>query len=110
MVKRPCPKRGCPTLITKSQRYCPTHEAEAEAARGTTTQRGYGATHKALRAQWRARIDRGGVTCARCHKPLVKGAPFDLGHDDKDRSKYNGPEHVSCNRSAGGRSASRPPR
>lgn len=110
MAKRPCPKTGCPTLITSGQRYCPKHQAEADTQRGTTTQRGYGTTHQRLRTQWRARIDQGGVTCTRCGQPIHKHAPFDLGHNDTDRTKYNGPEHPECNRSAGGRSATRPPR
>jgi hypothetical protein len=28
----------------------------------------------------------------------MPGEAFDLGHDDHDRSKYSGVEHVRCNR------------
>jgi hypothetical protein len=33
----------------------------------------------------------GGVCCARCGLPIDPGEPFDLGHDDHDRSRYSAP-------------------
>jgi len=61
---------------------------------GSTTARGYGATHQKLRATWQARINRGDhVTCWRCGRPITPGQPMDLGHDDHDRTITRGPEH-----------------
>jgi hypothetical protein len=68
---------------------------------GLTTARGYGWRHQRVRAAWRPRVDAGLVDCARCGEPIVPGEPWDLGHDDVDRSRYQGPEHRACNRSAG---------
>ena len=42
-----------------------------------------------------------GQPCPRCGK---WDCGFDLGHDDLDRSRYNGAEHSCCNRAAGSRS------
>lgn len=68
----------------------------------STTDRGYNGAHKAERAKWVPIVKAGGVMCARCGEPLLPDAPFDLDHTD-DRSGYNGPAHVACNRSVGGR-------
>lgn len=70
--------------------------------RDTTSQRGYGPRHQALREQWRPDVEAGRVSCARCHLPIAPGERWDLGHDD-DRSKYTGPEHQECNRGASNR-------
>lgn len=73
---------------------------------GTTTQRGYGADHKAERARWQRRIDRGeqvechATRCLRPGVPIVRGSEWDMGHTD-DRTAWTGPEHRDCNRSAG---------
>lgn len=60
--------------------------------------RGYGTEHKKLREAWARRIANGPVDCARCHRPIFPGDLWDLGHHDRDRSRYVGPEHRKCNR------------
>ena len=70
----------------------------------TTTQRGYGGDHKALRKKYTRIVEAGEATCPRCLLPIEPGTPWDLGHTD-DRSGYQGPEHRHCNRSAGGTNA-----
>lgn len=72
----------------------------------TTTQRGYGQAHQAERKRWAPIVQAGNAVCARCQKPLAPDEPYDLGHSD-DRTAYNGPEHVTCNRSAGGRNGAK---
>lgn len=78
------------------------------ASAGSTTARGYDGRHKAERERWVPIVQAGGVMCARqgpncIGKPLAPDQDFDLGHDDQDRTKYNGPECIPCNRGAGGR-------
>jgi hypothetical protein len=75
----------------------------------------YTARHRHERARWQ-RLLRAGLrlqcACVRTDCPLHRGhctviiskdTPFDLGHDDWDRSRWTGPECVGCNRRAGGR-------
>lgn len=66
----------------------------------TTAERGYGAEHQRKREQWKPAVEAGGVNCAYepCSEQIRPGTPWDLGHDDEDRSKYTGPEHRACNR------------
>ena len=65
---------------------------------GATVERGYGAAHKKLRAKTQLDVDAGRAYCWRCTKPIAPGTNWDLGHDDDDRTKYRGSEHVGCNR------------
>ena len=102
-AKRICPKPGCPHVAVG--RYCPQHNREYEAKRGTSTARGYDQAHRARRAAWAAHVSRGLVTCWRCGQPIEAGSAWDLGHDDHDRTITRGPEHATCNRSAAGRAA-----
>lgn len=75
--------------------------------RGSSTQRGYGAAHRAMRRQWQDTLDAGHtVTCARCGKRIYAGEAWDLGHTD-DRKAWTGPEHPRCNRRAGGQNGAR---
>jgi hypothetical protein len=64
----------------------------------STVRRGYGSKHKALRKRWASAVERGGVSCARCGRQITPGTPWDLRHDDHDRTIYVGPEHRRCNR------------
>lgn len=78
-------------------------------ASGNTTARGYGNNHQTLRRRWAPVVAAGGVICAKAAEgkclhddPVIDPTgPWDLGHND-DRTGYTGPEHVVCNRAAGG--------
>jgi hypothetical protein len=48
----------------------------------------------------------GTLVCWRCRELIPANEPFDLGHDDDDRTIYRGAEHANrCNRSAAGKRA-----
>lgn len=106
MPMKVCLEPGCPTLVRDGSR-CPTHERARDRARGTRQQRGYGADHDRLRAEWAPKVATGTIRCARCRGIIRADEPWDLGHDDHDRTRYRGPEHANCNRAAGGRAAHR---
>ena len=101
MAKRVCAEPGCPALTDGTR--CTVHTRAKDKARGTRQQRGYGAEHSALRMRWALIVAQGRTRCARCGKLLDPHQPWDLGHDDHDRSKYAGPECVPCNRATSGR-------
>jgi hypothetical protein len=95
-----CSVPGCPSIQPESR--CAEHRSERERARGTRGQRGYGVSHRALRASYQQRMDAGErFTCWRCRKPIDPKA-WDLGHKD-DRTGYAGPECKPCNRATAGR-------
>lgn len=93
----------------------------SRASRPSASQRGYGGEHRRLRAQWAPKVAAGTVRCARgaackqaelIDEQLVGGlidpaSTWDLGHDDRDRGRYLGPEHAECNRAT---MSHRPPR
>lgn len=76
---------------------------------GTTTQRGYGSQHQALRARLLAAW-KPGQPCARCGQPMLyrwlidasgrRVSAIDLGHND-GKNGYQGLEHRACNRRDG---------
>lgn len=96
-----CSIPGCPNLQAESK--CAEHRREAEQARGSRQQRGYGAEHEAERKRWAPLVATGNVKCWRCGEFIPPGAAWDLGHHDTDRTKYRGPECVGCNRATSGR-------
>lgn len=99
-----CIEPGCPTLTHDTR--CPEHARERDKARGSRQERGYDAAHDRLRAHYVALQAEGHtLLCARCHEP-IRDEPFDLGHDDHDRTRYTGPEHVRCNRATAARGIS----
>jgi hypothetical protein len=93
----------------------------ARSSRPNSSQRGYDSPHKRRRAAEDRRVRAGGVRCARgadCKRAelvdevmvggfILPGEDWDLGHDDRDRSRYVGPEHSACNRATTGRGGTR---
>lgn len=62
---------------------------------GRTVNNGYGAAHIKLRRRWAPLVATGQVICWRCHRRIMPGTKWFLGHDD-DRRFYRGPEHARC--------------
>ncbi|MFG3228125.1 holin [Kitasatospora sp. NPDC048194] len=103
-----CTVAGCPELTTGGR--CPDHQAQAEQARGTRTQRGYGHQH---RNRFRPGVlqrdpqcvctdqDHGhGQPCSQPsqhadHWPLSRRELVDAGHDPDDPAHGRGLCH-SC--------------
>ena len=73
----------------------------------TTSERGYGMAHRRMRERWRPLVESGNALCARCGYPIEPGSPWDMGHVEGSSSEHSGPEHVRCNRRAGGRNGAR---
>lgn len=99
---RVCLEPGCPEVQAKSR--CLTHRSQQERRRGSRTERGYGwEDHVKPRQAAAPLVATGNVKCWRCGQFIGQDEPWDLGHDDTDRSKYRGPEHVACNRATASR-------
>jgi hypothetical protein len=100
---------------SSSHRYCWScavaaatrqHVSAAKAGK-TAKELGYGASHVAARKRWAVKVAAGEVACWRCGRTIAPGAPWDLGHDEHDRTITRGPEHQLCNRQAGARKGNR---
>ena len=102
-VKRRC--ADCPALIEVGTRdgRCASCRSDLERGRGTRQERGYDAAHDAERERWSPIVATGHVRCWRCREPISPDTPWDLGHDDHDRTRHRGPEHRGCNRATAGR-------
>lgn len=105
-------ENGCGREATSSRHWycgrCREAKRRAKAARstpktGTTTERGYGVEHQRLRRQLARLVAAGGAVCVRCGELIPPGEPWDLGHDDDDRSRHSGVEHRKCNRATASR-------
>lgn len=101
----PCAEPGCPeltrgTLCTKHER---ARRRKQDARRGNAHDRGYDYAHRKLRRQIARVVAAGDAICVRCDEPILPNEPWDLGHDDDDRTRYAGPEHQRCNRATAGR-------
>lgn len=84
-------------------------ERKADRPRRSTTARGYGAKHKHQRSKAKRQVIAGQAWCWRCGEWIHPDLPWDLGHDDHDRSIYRGPEHRHCNRATALRGGSPTP-
>lgn len=104
---RPCIGHNgeCPTrsLTTNPTGRCNTCRRGHDKARGSREQRGYTPQHRAIRTGYEPAVKAGLITCWRCGQPITPEQPWDLGHDDHDRTRYRGPEHQACNRATAGR-------
>ena len=73
--QHPCTHPGCPRLV-RGQRRCPEHTRQAEAVRGTASQRGYDAKWRTLRATWIG----GHPFCSACASVGVQSLATQVDH------------------------------
>ncbi len=71
----------------------------------SSSDRGYGAAHKAERIRWAKLIASGAAPpCARCGRPILPNETFHLDHSDAPDAHrlgiYLGPSHPACNNRA----------
>lgn len=82
---------------------------ELQAARVSIVRPVYGYNHQEMRARLAPIVEMGGWICTRYEHPqfpdcpgeILPGDPWDLGHDDRNVTRWSGPEHQACNRKAG---------
>jgi len=101
MAKRRC--RHCPTLVPADayKGMCPNCARATDQARGSRTERGYGADHQAQRAAIADDIKAGNlIHCVTCSRVL--DLTFHLGHTDQ-RTAWIGPQCPHCNDSDAGK-------
>jgi hypothetical protein len=96
----------CERCFREAELLTEQRTRERDAQRPSANARGYGVLHRRLRKAWELRFAAGEIiVCARegCGRVIDRGEPWDLGHDDVDRSHWTGPEHRACNRATAGR-------
>ncbi len=100
MAMRVCGEPGCPVLVPKGARdgRCDVHRRAKDKARGTTTQRGYGAEYR--RTRQALLPDAYGTPCLHCDQRMWPHEQLALDHTE-DRTAYRGIVHASCNASEG---------
>ena len=110
--------RDCPAIIptTAYKGRCPSCSRQADRARGTKTERGYGSTvldtplgrmtYDQCRAEYVRRMAAGRrYRCADQCGAWVDPDDMHLGHDEHDRGVIVGPLTSDCNLAAAGRSS-----
>lgn len=99
---RVCAEHGCGKRQAQSR--CPAHRSQREKKRGSSTARGYGSEHRALRTSYQRRMDEQGerFTCWRGGEP-IDPQDWTLGHCDDDRTVWHGPECPACDYAVQGR-------
>ena len=60
----------------------------------------YRGRHERIRRSLIPHVLSGEAKCARCGESIEPGEDWHLGHSDRDRRFYSGPEHARCNRGA----------
>jgi len=102
---RPCLDCGEFTIGTRCPDCATPHRRRAQrrqdAQRGTSTQRGYGAAHQALRASLAPAVAAGEVDCWRCGRVIGPDEAWHLGHAPRPPGgappPHAGAEHARCN-------------
>lgn len=95
----------CQEPATSSRHtYCDQCRADVAAAhprsrrpQKSSTARGYGGPHQALRRRWAPKVATGGVVCGLCGYAIEPGSHWHLGHPDDRKDLEPVPWHASCN-------------